>query len=189
MWNEKQMEEYLTRNLKTKRLLHSFGVRDTAEKLAEKYGVDKHKARIIGLIHDAAKEKSDEEIIEICEKNNYELDEVSKSSPSILHGFAGRIIANELMGITDEDSLNAIQYHTTGRKMMSDLEKIIYIADYIEPHRDFPGVSELREAAFRNLDEALLLAFDSTIKLVVSRRNLLHKDSVEARNYIILKKV
>lgn len=188
MWNEKQMEEYLTKNLKLKRLLHSFGVRDTAEKLAEQYGTDAQKARITGLIHDAAKEKSNEEILEICKKGKYEIDEVGKKSPSILHGYAGKIIANELMGITDEDCLNAIQYHTTGRKLMSDLEKIIYIADYIEPNRNFPGVNELREAAFRNLDEALLLAFDNTIKLVVSRGNLLHKDTVEARNYIILMK-
>lgn len=188
MWNEKQMEKYLAENLKMKRLRHSFGVRDTAEKLAEFYGLDVQKARITGLIHDAAKEKSNEEILEICKKNNYELDEVGKNSPSILHGYAGRIVAKEVMGVTDEDSLNAIEYHTTGRIMMSQLEKVIYIADYIEPGRDFPGVDELRKAAYRNLDEALLLAFDNTIKLVISRGRLLHRNTVEARNYIIYKK-
>lgn len=188
MWNEKQMEEYLTKNLKTKRLNHSFGVRDTAQKLAEVYGIDIQKARITGLIHDLAKEKSNEEILDICIENNYELDDVSKNSPSILHGFAGRIVANQLMGVTDEDSLNAIEYHTTGRKKMSILEKIIYIADYIEPSRNFLGISDLRDAAFRNLDEAMLLSFDNTIKLVISRGNLLHKNTVEARNYIIYMK-
>lgn len=188
MWNEQQMQEYLKSNLKDKRFKHSLGVMDSAVKLALKYGADTEKAKIAGLIHDAAKEKTNEELLEIADKNGYILDEVSKTSPSILHGFVCRIIAKEKMGIEDEDILNAIEFHTTGRRHMSLLEKIIYVADYIEPGRNFPGISELREAAFRDLTEALLLSFDNTIKLVISRGNLLHLNTIEARNCIIIEK-
>lgn len=179
------MEDYLKNNLSDKRFKHSLGVRDSSIELALKYGFDAEKARIAGLIHDAAKEKTIEELVAIATKNGYILDDVSKSSPSIMHGFASKIIAKEEMGVEDEDILNAIEFHTTGRKNMSPLEKIIYLADYIEPNRNFPGINELREAAYRNLSEALLLSFDNTIKLVISRGNLLHVNTIEARNCII----
>ncbi|MDP4143881.1 MAG: bis(5'-nucleosyl)-tetraphosphatase (symmetrical) YqeK [Bacillota bacterium] len=188
MWDEKQMEEYLKRNLKESRYLHSLSVRDTAEYLAQKYDSDINKARIAGLVHDCAKNMSDKELIRICKKEGYSIDEICESSPQLLHGYVGSIIAHDKMGINDEDILNAIAYHTTGRKHMSLLEKIIYIADYIEPFRIFPGVQLLRETTERNLEEALLLSFDNTIKFVISKGGLIHKDTIEARNFVISQK-
>ena len=110
-------------------------------------------------------------------------------SINLMHGLAGSIIAKHIMGIEDEDVLNSISYHTTGRKNMTILEKIIYIADYIEPMRNFPGVDELRKIAYSNLDEALLLSFDNTIKYVITKGQLLHLDTIEARNYILYNRI
>lgn len=185
MWNEIQMEEYLKKNLKEGRLKHSFGVRDTAEIMAKKYGADIFKARIAGLIHDCAKQMDKNEILHICVENGYKLDYITYKNPGIMHGTAGAIIAKKVMGVEDQDILNAIEYHTTGRKDMSLLEKIIYLADYIEPSRDFPGVDKLRELVNKDLNQGLLLSFNSTIELIISRGDLIHLNTIDARNYII----
>ena len=188
MWDEKQMEEYLNSNLKESRYKHSLSVRGTAVELAQKYGEDEFKARLAGLVHDCAKNMNHEEIMAIVEENGYNIDMVSRNNPELLHGLAGAIIAKNVMGIEDEDILNSIAYHTTGRKSMSLLEKIIYIADYVEPLRNFPGVDKLRETVYRDLDEGLLLAFNNTIAYVMSLGQLLHSDTIDARNYIIIEK-
>ena len=188
MWNEEQIEEYLKNNLSESRYNHSLSVRDTAVMLARKHGEDELKARIAGLVHDCAKNKNNKEIVEMVEENGYNIDMVCKNSPDLLHGLAGAIIAKNLMGIQDEDVLNSIAYHTTGRKEMSLLEKIIYIADYIEPLRKFPGVDNLRETVQKDLEEGILLSFNNTINYVISLGQLLHMDTIEARNYLIIKK-
>lgn len=185
MWNEIQMEEYLRNNLKESRLKHSLGVRETAVKLAKKYGANIEKSRIAGLVHDIAKEKKGEEILAICKGEGIKIDNFSENSPSLLHGEAGAIIARDLMGVADEEILKAIKYHTTGRENMGILEKIIYLADCIEPGRDFPGVEELRKLSESSLEAALLFSFDITIKSVISRGQLIHLDTIEARNYLI----
>lgn len=185
MWNETQMELYLKNNLKEGRLKHSFGVRDTAEILAKKYGSDPCKARIAGLIHDCAKQMDKNKILDICVQDGYKLDYIAYKNPGIMHGAAGAIIAKKVMEVRDEDILNAITYHTTGRKGMSLLEKIIYLADYIEPSRNFPGVDKLRKTVNEDLNKGLLLSFNSTIELVISRGDLIHLNTIDARNYII----
>lgn len=185
MWTENEIIEYLKNNLKESRFKHSLSVRDTAIKLAQKYNCDIKKARIAGLVHDCAKNIKPDEIINICTKAGYDLNEVEIKNPQIAHGLAGSIIAKKKMGITNEEILNAIRFHTTGKKDMTLLEKIIYIADYVEPLRDFPGVNELRKTVNNNLDEAMLLSFNQTINYVIGKGMLIHLDTVEARNYII----
>ncbi|WP_026884862.1 bis(5'-nucleosyl)-tetraphosphatase (symmetrical) YqeK [Clostridium akagii] len=187
MWNEEQMRNYLKENLSQGRYNHSLGVEDAAEKLAKQYGANIKKAKIAGLIHDCAKEIDKKEILDICRKNGVDIDYVLEANPSLLHGAAGAIMAQKVMGVEDEDILSAIKNHTIGKSDMSLLEKVIYLADYIETSRKFPGIEELRNAAFRSLDEALILSFDKTIEVVISRGNLIHKDTVEARNFIICK--
>jgi predicted HD superfamily hydrolase involved in NAD metabolism len=191
VWNDKKIEEYLENNLKIRRFRHSLGVRDTAATLAQIYGEDVEKAKIAGIVHDCAKNMQDEELIKICLEHGMDISDVYKESPQLLHGVVGAIIANELMEIYDKDILNAISYHTTGREEMSLLEKIIYISDYIEPMRNFPGVEAIRDMAFKDLDIALLKAFDNTIKFVINNEELLHPHTILGRNYIIrhLKKV
>lgn len=187
MWNEKEMLDYLHINLKESRLRHSLSVSETAVALATKYGEDIDKARIAGLVHDCVKNMKDGQLIEVARLHGIQLDEIYLQNPSILHGLVGSIIAREVMGIEDEDILSAIRYHTTGRKNMSILEKIIYIADYIEPLRKFNGVEELRSLSEMDLDAAVIQSLENTIKYVIIQKQLLHTDTVEARNYLLSK--
>jgi predicted HD superfamily hydrolase involved in NAD metabolism len=187
MWNEEAIIDYLHINLREKRLAHSVSVSKTAVALAEKYGEDIEKARIAGLVHDCAKDMKDEHLIKLAIDHGIVIDEVCLNSPTILHGLVGSIIAREVMGIEDEDILRAICYHTTGRKNMSTLEKIIYIADYIEPLRNFPGVSEVRTLCNLDLDAAVLMSLESSIIYVIDQKELLHTDTIDARNCLINK--
>ena len=187
MWNEKEMLDYLHINLKENRFRHSISVSETAVALATKYGGNIEKARIAGLVHDCVKYMKGDELIKVASSHEVQLDEIYLHNPLILHGLVGSIIAREVMGIEDEDILNAIHYHTTGRKNMSILEKIIYIADYIEPLRSFSGVEELRNLSEVDLDAAVILSLENTIKYVISEKGLLHTDTVEARNYLLCK--
>ncbi len=185
MWSEKQIENYLQEKLKIKRYEHSLSVRDTAIKLAGLYGENVEKAKLAALVHDCAKNMSDEEILSMVKSHKIEIDSTCKESPQLIHGAVAAIIAKEKMGIDDEEVLNAVTYHTTGRTNMSMLEKIIYISDYIEPLRNFPGVEVLRKVACEDLDRALLMSFDNTIKFVIERGQLIHMDTIKGRNFII----
>ncbi|MDD3223827.1 MAG: bis(5'-nucleosyl)-tetraphosphatase (symmetrical) YqeK [Clostridium sp.] len=185
MWNEEKMNEYLKKNLEEERYIHSIGVMNTAVKMAKLYGCDDKKAKIAGLIHDCAKQMDKDKILELCKSNGYSIDYVEEKNPGIMHGAAGAIIAKKVMGVTDSSILSAIEYHTTGKKEMTLLQKIIYLADYIEPSRDFDGVEKLREEAFKDLNKAVLMGFDSTIKLVIEKGGLIHQNTIDARNYII----
>lgn len=185
MWNEEEMKKYLNKNLTEARYKHSLGVMNTAVKLAEKYSADINKAKIAGLIHDCAKEMHKDKLFELYELESGEADKVLRNSPALLHGAAGAFIAKNTMGVQDKEILNAIKYHTTGRVNMELLEKIIYLADYIEPARNFDGVEKLRTLAFEDLDAALILSFDNTIEVVIKRGGLIHSKTVDARNYII----
>lgn len=186
MWNEEKIREYLKINLKKNRFEHSLSVMETSIMLSKKYDEDLFKAKMAGLLHDCAKNMSDEEILNLIKSHGFKADEIFLKCPQLMHGKAASIIAEELMDVRDKDILSAIEYHTTGKKNMSKLEKIIYIADYIEPLRQFQGVEKLREAAQINLDEALLSSFDMTIKFVIDKGQLLHLNTVEGRNYLIL---
>ena len=185
MWSEEKIKGYLIENIKEKRVKHILGVAEMSEKLAEFYGESTYKARIAAYIHDVAKYMPYESMISLIKEKGYELTSEDLTMPELLHGLAGAIIGHDLMDIDDEDILNAARYHTTGRVNMSVLEKIVFLADYIEPGRSFPGVEELREMAFLNLDKGVLLAFDSTIKHVVNGGKLLHTDTIISRNYLL----
>lgn len=188
MWSEEKIKDYLKKNLKEKRFNHSIGVSKTAESLAKKYGEDSDKARVAGLLHDIAKNMKDEEIVSTVENVGIEIDYVFKSNPNLMHGLAGAIICRNVVGVTDKDILGAVEFHTTGKANMSMLEKIICLADYIEPSRNFEGVDDLRNTAQESIDKALLMALDGTIKFVLEKKQLLHYKTVEARNYLILNK-
>jgi len=185
MWSEEKIESYLRDNLENKRFLHSLSVRDTAVKMAKVYNIDVEKSKIAGLVHDCAKNMKKSDLIKIVEENNYKIDEVSKDNPGLLHGLAGAIIARDVMGIEDKEIFDAVAYHTTGRKDMSVLEKIIYLADYIEPLRNYPGVDELRKISLEDLDKAMIQSFNYTIKYIIERNQMIHLNTVEARNFLL----
>lgn len=187
MWSEAEIEKYLKGILKEGRFKHSLSVRDTAVKLAKMYSVNVDKARIAGLVHDCAKNMSDEEILALVKKKSIVIDEISLKAPQLLHGVAGAFVAETVFGVHDTEILDAISYHTTGRKNMTLLDKIIYIADYVEPLRNFDGVDKLRKSVHNDLNEALLLCCNNTINYVISKGELLHQNTVDVRNDLLLK--
>lgn len=179
------IQKYLKDNLDSKRYQHSLGVAETSVKLAEIYGADKKKAEIAGLIHDCAKNISNKMLIEKALGYNIVLDDILKSSPSLLHGPVGAYVAKEIFDINDEEIFDSVYFHTIGKPNMSLLTKIIYLSDFIEPGRKFPGVEDLRKWAYDDLDKALLLAFDNTLQHIISKSRLIHINTVNARNHLL----
>lgn len=184
-----EIKAELKKILSEKRYVHSLGVADEARKLAAKYGVDESRAYLAGLVHDCAKEVPPQDMEGIL-KNKYgvSVDSMSKLTPKILHGVLGACEAQSKFGIYDPEILDAVKYHTTGKGNMSMLAKIIYIADYIEPNRDFDGVNELRRLAYKDIDEAIIKGIDDTIRDLIERGLLLHPDTIHARNDLIIKR-
>ena len=184
--NYKEIEKVLKEMLPERRLEHSLNVSKCAVKLSEVYKCDKEKAEIAGLVHDCAKYFTDEQIEDCVRKFNIELDPLEVNNLALSHSVIGSYVAKEVFNIDDEEIINAIKYHTTGRENMSLLEKIIYMADLIEEGRKFPRVEELRELTFSGkLEEALILSFNNTIKFVIDNNQLIHPRTVSARNYIL----
>lgn len=181
---EKWIEERLIETIGLERYKHSLGVMNTAIGLAEIYGVDIEKARKAGLLHDCAKFKDQINLLKMAHDFDIILDSVMEHNTGLLHGPIGAKIAEIEYNIRDKEILDAICYHTTGRERMTVLDKIIYIADYIEPGRSFKGVNEVRKLACENLDKSILLAMDNTIKFVIDKGQLIHLDTIKSRNYL-----
>ena len=147
-----------------KRYEHTLGVAFTATSLAMRYGASIENAELAGLLHDCAKCLEDEKKIAICEKHNISITEVERRNPFLLHAKAGSFLAMNKYKVHDSDVINAILNHTTGRPGMSLLEKIILVADYIEPGRKkAPNLAEIRQMAFINLDGAVLKILNDTL--------------------------
>ena len=183
--DESEIEKFVKEKLKPERFEHTLGVRDTAVRLAEKYGADTGKARIAALVHDSAKNLSLSEMLKLCKKYDIITDELQKRQKALLHGIVAEGIAFFELGITDSDILDAVRYHTTGRKNMPLLTKIIYLADCIEPSRNYSGVETLRKLSLENLDHACRMSLDSTISFLISKGAEIHTDTLEARNSLI----
>ena len=166
--------------LPEKRYKHSLNVADCAVKLSEIYGCDKEKAYIAGIAHDCAKYLNKDEVKYYVDKYKIVLDEIEKDNLALSHSLIGSYIAKYEFGINDKDIINAIKYHTTGKEDM----------DIIEKNRDFPGVEELRDLVYnKELDKALLISFNNTIKFVIDNNQLIHNRTVDARNYLIKNKI
>ena len=167
--------------LKHKRIPHVLGTEQEAVRLAERYGADVEKARVAALLHDCTKKLSMEEQLALCEKYGIQLDELEQKTLKLLHSKTGAAVARDMFGVDDE-IYSAIWYHTTGHADMSKLEKIIYLADYIEPSRDFPGVDGLRNVCYEDLDKGLLKGLEMTIEEMTAMGNPVHHATIEARD-------
>jgi predicted HD superfamily hydrolase involved in NAD metabolism len=182
---KEEMALKLKNSISPKRFSHSQNVMNTAVELAVRFGADKDRAAVAGLLHDCARDIRGEEALKLCSELGIEADEIERIQPELLHGPIGAKLAGIEYEIDDEAVLEAILNHTTGCENMSLLEKIIFLSDYIEPLRNFPGVEVIRTQALNDLDGAIITAIDSTISYVIQRKQLLHPRTVNARNYII----
>ena len=180
---------YLENNLSKKRYTHSLGVAEEAVRLAKHYGANVEKAYLAGLVHDVAKEIPADNALDLL-KNKYgaEIDKVTENTFKLMHGVLGTYMIQSEFEICDADILDAVRYHTTAKADMSLLTKIIYMADYIEPNRDFDGVDDLRKLAYENLDNAIMVGIEFTLTELIEKGSMLHLDTVDAYNYLLLNK-
>ena len=169
--------------LKAKRCAHVLGTAATAVKLAEKYGADAHRAEVAGLLHDCTKKLSMAEQLALCERYGIALDELEKKALKLLHAKTGAALARDVFGVDDE-IYNAILWHTTGKPNMTVLEKVIYLADFIEPTRDFPGVDTLRRTVWEDLDRGLLMGLEMTVEEMQEMGSPIHVNTLTARDYL-----
>lgn len=167
--------------LKHKRIPHVLGTEQEAIRLAERYGADVEKARVAALLHDCTKRLDMEEQLDLCRQYGIRLDALEQQALKLLHAKTGAAIARDVFGVDDE-IYRAIWWHTTGHAGMTLLEKIMYLADYIEPSRDFPGVDKLRAVCYKDLDEGLLMGLEMTIEEMTSMGNPVHHATIEARD-------
>lgn len=171
-----KIRKAMEKKLDPKRYEHTLGVAYTASSLAMRYGEDINNALLAGMLHDCAKCMSNEKKIAVCEKYNISISDAEKKNPFLLHAKVGSFLAMQKYGVTDKDVINAILNHTTGRPGMSRLEKIVWLADYIEPGRkQAPNLAAVRKMAFEDLDKALLMALEDTLEY-------LHKGKMEVDN-------
>ena len=183
----------LIRDLETelhyKRFIHTLSVAYTATSLAMCYGADVEKAEIAGLLHDCAKCMDLKKMIRICEKAGLSVSDIERGSGALLHSKAGSVLVTEKYGYTDPDIVNAVRYHTTGRPGMSLLEKIIFVADYMEPGRDvaedLPEVRKLACGSYTIDDAVLKILEDSLIYLKSTGREI---DPMTQRTYDFYKR-
>ncbi len=166
-----------------KRFLHTVGCVEMAERLAKRWGADVALARRAAYLHDIAKEMPYSEQLKLVDKFGIILTDMQKSE-KIIHAFSGALIAGEDFHECEE-VCSAIRWHTTARKGMTQLEKIIWLADLTEAGRKFKEASEIRELAFENLSEALILGFDTTLSVLIKRGSEIDSNMIEARNYEI----
>lgn len=171
---KESMERHLETMLDEKRYIHSIGVASTAVSLAGLYGADVKKAYLAGLLHDCAKNLSQEEAEVKCRDLDVETDDFEKEHSRLIHAKLGAELVKSEFGVDDEEVCSAIRWHTLGREGMSVLEKIIYVADMTEPSRKYPGVDMLREKAFENLDEAVAACARKTVEFNKNKGAELH---------------
>ena len=177
-----KISKKLMKELDEDRYRHTQGVMYTSAALAMRYGADLKKALLAGLLHDCAKCIPGHTKIRMCEKYNLEISEIERKNPSLLHAKLGAYLAKDKYDIEDEEILMAIRSHTTGRPGMSLLEKIVYIADMIEPDRDYPGVEEFRKTAAKDLDQAMFDILNDNLRHLIEKKAFIAIDSLKARN-------
>lgn len=168
--------------LKDSRVPHVLGCESESVRLAERWGEDTGKASTAALLHDITKKCSYEENLELIKKYRLKVDEDELANPKLLHAKTGAALAEDVFEISSEIR-EAIKWHTTGKPAMTLLEKIIYLADYIEPTRDFEGVEKLRKLAYEDIDRCMALGLKMSLEEVSSRGTEPHKDTKEAFKY------
>lgn len=183
-----KLQKKMKNELDHDRYEHTIGVMHTAACLAMRYEEDMDRALLAGLLHDCAKCIPAEEKIKMCKKNQIEIAEAEKDNPGLLHAKLGAFLAKEKYGITDESILRAIRFHTTGCPEMTLLDKIIYIADYIEAGRKpLPNLAEVRKLAFCDLDACLYRILEDSLVYLKSKGSVV--DPMTEKTYLYYKSI
>lgn len=183
--NKEDILQSVKSQMTEKRFIHTLGVMETARKLAKKYGADEEKAEIAALIHDVAKCWPVKEQSAYITEHQLDVN-ILHYDKELWHAEVGAHYAFAEYGIDDEDMRYAIRYHTSGRMGMSLLEKIIWVADYIEPNRSFDGVEKARKLAKTSLEEAILYGLNNTIIFLIAKGKVIYPTTLDARNDILL---
>ena len=178
-----RLENVVVSLLKKNRIDHVLGCRDTAVELAKCWGADETDAARAGILHDITKALDGPLQLTLCAEYGTMLSDFGKKYPKTLHALTGALVAERVFG-ENEAVVNAIRHHTTGKADMSLLEKIIYVADYMEPNRDFPGVDKLRTLAFSNIDAALQLGLEMTLEHLKRQGSEVSPESREALRFL-----
>ena len=165
--------------LATSRLAHVAGCESEALRLADRWGVDADDAREAAILHDITKKLSPDEHLNVLAEHGINVGKLENSEEKLLHAKSGAALAKSMFGVTDEVAC-AIMWHTTGRVGMTFLEKIIYLADYIEPERDFPGIGELRAAAYEDVDKAMILGMEISVQDMIARGIIPNRTTYDA---------
>jgi len=181
-----ELEKVVIRLLNPNRVNHVLGCRDTAARLARIWGVDETDAARAGMLHDVTKAIDGPLQLTLCRAYGKVLSEFSKKYPKTLHALTGSLVAERIFG-ENEKVVSAIECHTTGKGNMTMLEKIIYVADYMEPNRDFPGVDKLRHYAETDMDAALKLGLETTLEHLKRQGAEVSPESREALEYLKMK--
>ncbi|MDF2607112.1 MAG: hypothetical protein K0S34_1307 [Bacillales bacterium] len=176
----------IRKKLKDSRFNHSIRVYETAMKLNEIYNVDEEKLALASILHDYAKNLSISEMKQILERAGCYEKELTYNS-EVWHSYAGAELVKRDLGITDSDILQAISFHTTGHYSMTLLDKLVYLADYIEPARDFPGVEDVRELVLIDIDKAMQKALCITINFLMQRKIPIAIHTIEIYNKLVKK--
>lgn len=184
--NHQEMIEHLRGRLSAHRLQHSLDVAAEARALASQYGLDPEKAYTIGLLHDYAKGMSGTSLLALAEEHDLIEDETERQVPDLLHAPVGAFLLETELGIRDPELLQAVTVHTLGSMDMSAMDKIIYLADTIEPGRDYPGLERIKCVAGQDLDQAMLLAMDATIRYCLEKGRILHPRTIMVRNNFLV---
>ncbi|MFU0827606.1 MAG: bis(5'-nucleosyl)-tetraphosphatase (symmetrical) [Lachnoclostridium sp.] len=180
------MEKTLSRLISERRFHHSLGVQGMSVALAARYEADIDRANIAGLLHDCAKDLKDEELVKECKKLNIPVTDVECRNGYLLHGKLGAYYAKHKFGVDDNDILSAIIWHTTGKPDMSLLEKIVFVADYIEPSRSqerIPNLNEIRVMAFADLNRAIIAILKNTIDYLEKKGQEIDHSTYAAYEY------
>ena len=187
-WTDEKIITLIRSKLNADRFNHSLNVADSAKELALRYGADADKAYTAGLLHDVMKNASEEEQLGVLSEAGIELMPVERENKKLWHAIAGAAYVKFVMGIDDRDIIRAVRYHTTGRSGMSLLERIVYLADYISADRNYNGVEDMRRLCKSDSDEAILYALTFGIPDLVSKGRVIHPDSIDLYNEVIIKK-
>lgn len=164
------IREKLKKNLSSKRYEHTLGVAYTSACLAMRYGADQYRAELAGLLHDCAKEYKDRELPDICAKSGFQIGAEERQAPQVLHAIYGPYLAKTRYGVTDAEVLDAIRWHTTGKPDMTLLEKIVFVADYIEPNRyKSDNLPVVRPLAFADLTACVYRITEDTLAYLKQR--------------------